>query len=161
LDVRVRRAVEQGMGQGGGVSAMVINSAESLQTAIGNLRELWAQHKFLRVNIKAGKDRSIPQNAITHAWYAQIARELREDDEMGWKCYCKLHHGVPLMRTDDEFRANYDAVIKALTYEQKLVAMRCWPVTSLMTKEQLSKYAEAVRADFLARGVRLEFPEAK
>jgi hypothetical protein len=142
------------------MSAMVINSAESLQTALGNLRDLWNQHKFLRVSVKAGKDRSIPQNAITHAWYAQIARELREDDELGWKCYCKLHHGVPIMRTDDEFRSTYDTVIKPLAYEQKLVAMRCWPVTSLMTKEQLSKYAEAVQADFAQRHVQLEFPVA-
>lgn len=143
------------------MSAIVINSAESLQTALGDLRTLWNQHKFLRVSVKAGKDRSIPQNALTHAWYAQIARELREDDELGWKCYCKLHHGVPIMRADDEFRSTYDAVIKPLAYEQKLVAMRCWPVTSLMTKEQLSKYAQAVQADFMARGVRLEFPEPK
>ncbi|MFC3107419.1 hypothetical protein ACFOFO_05515 [Undibacterium arcticum] len=141
------------------MTALVANSAESLQSAIGELRDLWNQHKFLRISIKAGKDRSIPQNAITHVWYEQIARELREDNALGWKCYCKLHHGVPILRTeDDEFRGTYDAVIKPLSYEQKLIAMRCWPVTSLMTKEQLSKYAEAIQADFVPRGVRLEFP---
>ncbi|MFD2271384.1 hypothetical protein ACFS07_10290 [Undibacterium arcticum] len=133
------------------MTALVANSAESLQSAIGELRDLWNQHKFLRISIKAGKDRSIPQNAITHVWYEQIARELREDNALGWKCYCKLHHGVPILRTeDDEFRGTYDAVIKPLSYEQKLIAMRCWPVTSLMTKEQLSKYAEAIQADFCA-----------
>lgn len=144
------------------MSAIVINSSDSLQRAIGDLRDLWNRHKFLRVSVKAGKDRSIPQNAITHVWYEQIARELREDDALGWKCYCKLHHGVPILRAeDDEFRTTYDSVIKPLTYEQKLMAMRCWPVTSIMTKEQLSKYAEAVQADFSKRGVVLEFPEAK
>lgn len=143
------------------MSAIVINSSDSLQRAIGDLRDLWNRHKFLRVSVKAGKDRSIPQNAITHVWYSQMARELREDDETGWKCYCKLHHGVPILRAeDDEFRSTYDSVIKPLSYEQKLMAMRCWPVTSLMTKEQLSKYAEAVQADFAQRGVWLEFPEA-
>lgn len=142
------------------MSAMVINSSDSLQRAIGDLRDLWNRHKFLRLSVKAGKDRSIPQNAITHVWYEQLARELREDDALGWKCYCKLHHGVPILRAEDEeFRANYDAVIKPLGYEQKLIAMRCWPVTSIMTKEQLSKYAEAVQADFSKRGVVLEFPE--
>lgn len=140
------------------MSAFVINSAESLQRALGDLRDMFMQHKFLRLSVKAGKDRSMPQNAITHAWYSQIARELREDDETGWKSYCKLHHGVPIMRTDDEFRGSYDAVIKPLSYEQKLIAMKCWPVTSLMTKEQLSRYAEAVQLDFRARGVLLEFP---
>lgn len=142
------------------MSAIVINSAESLQRAIGDLRDLWTKHKFLRLDVKAGKDRSLPQNSLTHAWYAQIARELREDDELGWKCYCKLHHGVPILRAEDEeFRETYDSVIKPLSYEQKLRAMRCWPVTSIMTKEQLSKYAESMQIDFARRGVRLEFPE--
>ncbi|MGE5650929.1 MAG: hypothetical protein ACM34A_12100 [Bacillota bacterium] len=144
------------------MGAIVINSSDSLQRAFGDLRDLWNKHKFLRLNIKAGVDRSLPQNAITHVWYEQIARELREDDALGWKCYCKLHHGVPILRAeDDEFRSTYDSVIKPLTYEQKLLAMRCWPVTSIMTKDQLSKFTEAVQADFAKRGVVLEFPVQK
>lgn len=142
------------------MTTLVANSADSLQSALGELRELWGRHKFLRISVKAGKDRSLPQNALSHAWYAQLARELREDDELGWKCYCKLHHGVPILRAEDaEFREAYDAVIKPLSYEKKLIAMRHWPVTSLMTKEQLSKYAELVQADFRSRGVLLEFPD--
>jgi hypothetical protein len=143
------------------MTTFLVNSAESLQTTLGMFRELYEQHKFLRGSIKTGKDRSVPQNSITHAWYTQIARELREDDESGWKCYCKLHHGVPILRTEDEeFRETYDSAIKGLSYEKKLIVMRCWPVTSIMTKPQLSKYAEAVQADFVVRGVRLEFPVA-
>jgi hypothetical protein len=142
------------------MTAHVINSAESLSRFIGDVRELWAQAKFLRVNVKTGKARSIPQNAISHAWYEQIARELREDDALGWKCYCKLHHGVPILRAEDaEFREAYDSVIRPLSYENKREAMKFWPVTSLMTKEQLSKYAEAVQDDFRRRGVVLEFPK--
>jgi hypothetical protein len=141
------------------MSALVINSDSSLQSAIGFLREQYQRYRFVRVSTKTGQDRSLPQNAITHAWYGQIARELREDDELGWKCYCKLHHGVPIMRAeDDEFRETYDSAIKGLSYEQKLKVMRLLPVTSLMTKEQLSKYAEAMREDFARRGVMLEFP---
>lgn len=141
------------------MSTITINSADGLQSFIGDLRGLWDRYKFLRINIKTGKDRSLPQNAITHVWYGQIARELREDDELGWKAYCKLHHGVPILRAEDEeFRTAYDSTIKPMTYEQKLTVMRFWPVTSIMTKEQLSKYAESVQDDFLRRGVRLEFP---
>jgi len=142
------------------MTAWVINSESSLQSAIGDLREMWNTYKFVKLNAKTGKARSLDQNAISHAWYEQIARELREDDIIGWKCYCKLHHGVPILRAEDEeFREAYDAVIKRLTYEQKLIAMRHWPVTSIMTKQQLSAYLESVQADFKARGVRLEFPE--
>jgi hypothetical protein len=141
------------------MTALIINSQESLQRALGDLREMWNESKFLRLNVKKGKDRSLDQNAISHCWYEQLARELREDDVLGWKCYSKLHLGVPILRAEDEeFRTAYDAVIKGLTYEQKLIAMKHWPVTSVMTIPQLSKYLEAMQAEFLRRGVKLEFP---
>lgn len=143
------------------MSSDIVNSDESLQRHIGNVREQYNVHRYLRISIRTGKDRSLPQNNFTHAWYAQIARELREDDDLGWKAYCKLHHGVPILRSeDDEYREAYDSTIKLMTYEQKLTAMRHWPVTSLMTKKQLSKYAESVQADFQQRGVILAFPES-
>jgi len=141
------------------MTAYTINSDTSLQNFIGEIRETYEKFKFLRANVKTGKDRSLSQNAITHAWYEQLARELREDDAIGWKCYSKLHHGIPILRAEDEeFRDVYDQVIKGLSYEKKLIAMKSWPVTSIMTKEQLSKYAEAMQVDFRARGVLLEFP---
>ena len=142
------------------MTAWTANSESALQSMIGDLRELFAAHKFLKVSAKTGKARSLDQNAISHAWYEQLARELREDDALGWKCYCKLHHGVPILRAEDaEFREFYDQSIKWLTYEKKLAAMKILPVTSLMTQEQLSAYLEAVQADFRAKGVRLEFPK--
>ena len=66
---------------------------------------------------------------------------------------------MPILRAEDsEFRETYDSAIKGLTYEQKLRVMRILPVTSLMTKPQLSKYLEEVQKDFDKRNVRLEFP---
>lgn len=142
------------------MSSMVINSDYTLQFVLGELREMYCTHRYVKVSAKTGKARSLDQNAISHAWYEQLARELREDDALGHKCYCKLHHGVPILRAEDEeFREAYDATIKGMTYEQKLQVMRLLPVTSLMTKEQLSKYLEAMQADFAKRGVSLEFPD--
>lgn len=142
------------------MSAWTINSEPALQSFIGDMRDLFRSHKFVKVSAKVGMARSVDQNAISHAWYEQIARELREDDALGWKSYCKLHHGVPILRAEDEqFRGFYDASIKRMTYEQKLQAMKFVPVTSLMTKPQLSKYLEALQGDFHQRGVLLEFPE--
>ena len=140
----------------------IINSAESLQSAIGNLRDLWTTHRFLRLNVKTGKDRTLDQNAISHTWYEQLSRELREYDALGWKCECKLLHGVPILRAEDAaFRKFYDAAIKSsLSYEEKLEAMKFVPVTSLMTVPQLSRYLETLQAHFAKRGVRLSFPEA-
>lgn len=142
------------------MAELTVNSEIGLQSAIGELREAFRVNRFVRVTIKTGKKRSLSQNDISHAWYEQLARELREDDAEGWKCYCKLHHGVPLLRAEDEdFRATYDKAIRPLGYEQKLAVMKILPVTSLMTKAQLSKYLESVQRDFQARGVWLQFPQ--
>lgn len=143
------------------MAALVINSDDSLQRAFGRLREEYSRFKFLRLNVKTGKDRTLDQNAISHVWYEQLARELPEEDALGWKAFCKLQFGVPLLRSEDaQFREFYDASIKAsLSYEQKLAAMKYLPVTSLMTTALLSKYLETVQAHFLRLGVVLEFPK--
>ena len=143
------------------MSALIVNSTESLQRVLGDIRQMWNKHKFLRLNIKTGKDRSIDQNAISHCWYEQVARELREDSPEGVKCECKLRFGVPILRAADaDFREMYDTAIRGhLSYEQKLKAMRFLPVTSLMTVKQLSQYLEDVQAHYATRGVVLEFPE--
>lgn len=139
----------------------IVNSDESLQRFLGDVRQQYLEHRHLRISIKTGKARTLPQNDITHVWYGQIARELPEDNTLGWRCYCKLHHGVPILRAEDsDFKDMYDAVIKNRTYEEKLHVMKYLPVTSLMSRKQLSVYAEAVQADFYDKGVLLEFPES-
>ena len=136
-----------------------INSDVSLQSAIGALREDYAAHRYLRVTWRTGKNRSLDQNAISHVWYEQLGRELRQESANGWRRYCKLHHGVPILRAEDaDFRGFYDRALKSLDYADKLVAMDYFPVTSLMTKPQLSQYLEAVQSDFIKQGVALTFP---
>jgi hypothetical protein len=144
------------------MAAIVINSNDSLQRFMGELREMFGKHKFLRLNVKTGKDRTLDQNAISHVWYGQLARELPEEDEKRWKATCKLWFGVPILRAeDDDFREFYDRAIKeSLSYEEKLEAMEFVPVTSRMNTAQLSKYLEAMQQHFAKRGVQLEFPEA-
>lgn len=141
------------------MTTITINSETTLQAAIGDLREMWKIKRFLTVKVKAGKGRSLDQNAISHAWYAQVARELREDDERGVKRFCKLHFGVPILRAEDEeFREVYDSTLKAwLTYEQKLQAMDILPVTSSMSTKQLHQYMLDVQDHYRGR-VALEFP---
>jgi len=141
------------------MASLTIYTDEALSRALGDVREAFRLGRYLKLSYTTNKPRSLDQNAISHAWYEQLAAELREDDALGWKCYCKLHHGVPILRAESEdFREAYDAAIKGLTYEQKLKVMRLLPVTSLMSKPQLSAYLEAVQADFGGRGVSLEFP---
>lgn len=141
---------------------MIVNSDTSLQTAIGELREQYRAHRFVQVKIVAGKKRSVEQNAVLHGWFGQVSRELREDDERGVKRFCKLHFGVPILRAEDiEFREAYDAVVRPLTYANKLVAMDILPVTSAMTTKQLDKCMTDIQDHFAALGVALEYPRER
>lgn len=141
------------------MNPLIVNSENSLQDSLGIIRELYQRNRYLKITIKIGKSRSEQQNDISHVWYDQLSRELREDNALGWKAYCKLTIGVPILRAEEEeFRANYDASVRHLTYEQKLKAMHFIPVTSLMTKAQLSQYLETMQSIFLDHGVKLEFP---
>ncbi|MDQ3159445.1 MAG: hypothetical protein M3Q51_00290 [Pseudomonadota bacterium] len=133
-------------------------SEHDFQVCIGGLRELFRTGKVKKVKAIGGK-RSLNQNDISHVWYQQMAREDRQDDYAGHRRYCKLHHGVPIMREDSDFKASYDLVIKHQPYAVRLQAMDHWPVTSLMNKEQMTRFLEAVRDDYKQqRDVTLEFP---
>jgi hypothetical protein len=100
------------------------------------------------------------QNRLSHAWYYELEKELKENTATGYKCFCKLHFGVPILRTeDDDFRSVYDKAIKSLSYEQKIEIMKILPVTSLMNTKQLSEYLEAMKAHYLQNnGYELKFP---
>lgn len=138
---------------------LIINSDESLQRAIGDLREQFRTRKYLTVDVMHGKKRSLSQNDISHAWYQQVANELREDTPLGVKCFCKLHFGIPILRAEsDDFREKYDRAVKPMDYPDKLTLMEWFPVTSLMTTPQMSQYLEKVQDHYRGRFA-LEFPE--
>jgi len=137
----------------------IANSETALHKMLGDMRELWQQHKYLRVSAKAGSARSLPQNAIQHVWYTQMAMEDRQEDVRGHIRYCKWTHGVPILCADDpEYRAMCRRLLGPLDYECRLEAMDHFPVTRLMTKAQETSYLEAVQRDYGRRGVLLEFP---
>jgi hypothetical protein len=116
------------------------------------------------VNVKKGKDRTIEQNKLQRLWMNEIAEQLGDDSPEGYRAYCKLHFGVPIMREEEEFCAAYDKHIRPLPYETKLAFMAVpldFPVTRLMTTKQKTAYLDAVHNEFTARGVRLTDPEQK
>lgn len=115
--------------------------------------------KYVLTLKKWQKKRTLDQNGQSHVWYEQLAKELPEDNAIGWKRYCKLHFGVTILRAvDSEFRDLYDrCILKNLTYEQKLQAMDILPVTSRMKTESFNQYFEAMQNYFRPLGVNLEF----
>ena len=79
--------------------------------------------------------------------------------------YCKLHHGVPILRNEnDAFKQAYDQVIRPLSYEDKLKTMMVpldMPVTRIMTTDQKTRYLDAIAQGFLEQGVALTEPEGR
>jgi hypothetical protein len=108
---------------------------------------------------EASKDRSIQQNSISHAWYAQAAREGQEYDAGEIKRLCKWHYGIPLLREDEDFNEWCANVLDGMDYEKKVAAMEYITVTSEMTTKQFSAYLEAVQRHFAMKGIELKFPE--
>ena len=141
------------------MTTAIVTTQAKLSAVIGEVRDAFKATGWLRVSWRHEKDRTLQQNALSHAWYEQIAAELREDTAANIKAECKLRYGVTILRAEDaEFRAMYDGALKAMTYEQKLAVMHYLPITSIMTTTQLSQYLEAVRKAYDGR-VRLEFPD--
>lgn len=88
--------------------------------------------------------RSLDQNALINAAYADIAKQSGEG-VVATRRRCKLHYGVPILRAhDEEFRGIYDRVVRSHAYEDKLEIMDYLPVTSRMKKPQATEYIETL-----------------
>ncbi len=135
----------------------IINSQADLDAFV-----LLAGHlaKPFTVEWQLGRDRSHEQNRLQFLW-AREAAEQRGDmtaDEV--RCEWKLIHGVPILREESaEFREIYDAAIKPLPYQQKLIAMRFIPVTSEMKVPQMVRYLDTIQRECAEQGVRLTDPD--
>lgn len=107
--------------------------------------------------------RTLDQNALQHKWHQEAAHQLKDASAEDYRAYCKLHFGVPILRAEsEEFRAQYDKVIRSLPYELKLELMKApidFPVTRLMTVKQQSEFLDAVQRHYMSHGVILTMPE--
>ena len=136
-----------------------IRTASELNQAVIFLQN---QSKFpLQLTLKPGKEpRSSQQNRLAFQWYKDAA-EQGDHTAAEYRCLCKLHFGIPIMRTDDDFRAKYDRVVKPMPYETKLALMDepfNFPVTSLMSVKQFTQYLDRMWHHFTGKGFQLTDP---
>jgi hypothetical protein len=141
---------------------VIINSLPSLGTAIRELTQAFKEHKWLTLSWKAGKDRTLNQNALWFGMYQRIASMTEIGDTMDARRYCKLHVGVRiLLRDNDDYRDQWSRLFRAMSYEEKIQLMGDHPllgpdglpVTSLFDRKQGIEYTERVAAEFTQRGV--------
>lgn len=107
----------------------------------------------LTVTIKPGEEsRSIKQNRLAFQWFKDASTQGDQTSEQ-YRAESKLRFGVPILRRDDEdFKAKYDQAIKPLDYENKLICMEFFPVSSLMTTKQMTEFLNAVLSHFVGMG---------
>jgi hypothetical protein len=114
------------------------------------------------VTIKAGEPkRTEKQNRLLYQWYMDIERQGDQTAPEA-RAECKLTIGVPILRAgNDDFRLQYDELIRPLEYIDKLALMLepiCLPVTSLMTVKMKTQYLDQIWQKYTGQGYQLTDP---
>lgn len=131
-----------------------VNSEFTLSNCQNWLAEKLKQHGQMTVTLKPGKDRSLDQNDMCFELYTRIGKTLYGGDTEHARRECKLHIGVPILRSEDEaFRESYDRVLKPLSYADKLELMQWFPVSSLMSVKQCQQFIDRIMDVYAQKGV--------
>lgn len=143
------------------MSTHVLRSAEDIPK-LG--QRLALRTKFpLTVTVTQGATQGKKQNRLAQRWYTDIARQLGDQTHEEVRAECKLDHGVPIMRAENEaFRQSWDAAMGHLTREQKLLAIEKLdiPVTRLMLAKQMTAYMNEMTRFWSRQHIHLTDPEA-
>ena len=126
----------------------LINSEDRLSTCITDLRQNFDEHKYMRVNVRLGRDRTVDQNALSFAMYRELAKQDAQGEEDYYRSTCKLTIGIPILARNPKV-AEKLSMLKSysMTYEDKLNLMLYpfdFPVTRLMTREEFSEYIDRI-----------------
>lgn len=139
----------------------VIREASDIE---GLSRFIAARGKFpMTITITQGAPRTDLQNRLAQRWFTDIARQLGDSSHEDIRAFCKLTIGIPILRAENEaFKAQYDRVLKHLSYEEKLEAIRVFdfPVTRLMQTKQMTQFMDEMQRYWGGKAVKLTDPEA-
>ena len=113
-------------------------------------------------SLSKGAPRSLKQNRLQRLWMNE-AEEQGDHSAEEYRAFCKLHFGVPILRAaHEDFREQYDRVVRPLEYEMKLLLMQVpidFPVTRLMTVPEKRQYLDDVYQHFTGLGMGLTEPD--
>ena len=126
------------------------------------LKFINAQALPFTATLTKGKHRTDRQNRLGRQWINEIAAQMPENSAEYWRGHCKLHHGVPILRNENEqFCEVYDRLIRPLDYERKIEMMMVpsdVAVTRIMTTKQKTAYLDAIYKQFTSLGIILTDP---
>jgi len=133
----------------------IINSEQSLDAYIEHIKSQYDNHKYLKVVVSTGKQRSITQNAALHKYFTLLADELnaggfdmrkmlKQDIDIPWTMESvKDHLWRPLQEvivkeksTAKVERADYSKIYDVLSrhLSQKLGVFVPWPSVEVMNE---------------------------
>lgn len=139
-----------------------LHTAAKLPKVITDAIQLWGDVEI--VVRKRQVKRSTDQNKLQRKWLLEAEAQGDQTAEE-YRGYCKLHFAVPMLRWElPEFKEKYDRIVKPLPYESKLELMQeplDFPCTRLMTKDQKSRYLDAIYQHFTGLGMHLTDPGLK
>lgn len=141
----------------------VINSKEAITSVVASLHEL-PEEPLHEVIVQPWKPpASDNQNRTIYMLYGDLAKHKREDDEKGWRLFCKYTFGVPILLKDEQHQEFFQELLDRLPlphgYEKRIAAMEYVEVTALMGREQKTEYINAIYKHF--HDVPLTVPKKK
>lgn len=124
-----------------------VNSKESLQGAIDQITQEFAEHKYGVVTCYFGK-RTLPQNSLKSIWYGEIAKRRGDVTAKEVERECKLTYGIPILRRQEMHNWVYEKSLDLLDYERKLKIMDSFSVTSIMSVKELTEYMNEMKQQY-------------
>jgi len=134
----------------------VINGRDAITRVIAACKKIPIDDPLHEVIIREweppGSDIQI--NAV-YMLYRQIAKRNPEDDEHGWRRYCKYHIGVPILLSDKSkteiVRSRKELLSELLShyplpagYERRVALMDFVDVVSVMSRDQRRRYIDGI-----------------
>lgn len=143
------------------MTSRIVKTKCDLELLIKFLKE---QPLPFTITVAKGRQRTTQQNKLQRLLINEIAEQAEGQTQEEIRGFCKLHLGIPILRAENEaFRLKYDAIIKPLTYEQKLAVMMeplDFPVTRIMDSSQKTRYIDCIYNFFCEKGMVLTVPKA-
>lgn len=125
----------------------VINNQESLESYIKYLRAQYDEHKYLRIDIKTGKQRTNLQNASLHKFCSDVARDLNEE---GITFNMFFKDGIEVPWTMEIVKDNvWRPVQKTITKETS---------TTKPTRKEYNEIYELINRKLTSWGLFVEWP---
>lgn len=141
---------------------LVVNSAPALSEAVGTLQAQFRDHRYLVLNIRPGRDRSLEQNRLWRRMYDRIALVTGQGTADDAWAYCKLMLGTSILRRDDDqFEKGWQRYFAMRSFEEQLFLMGSnplfgpdgFPVTRLFSTKQGAEYTNAIADHYAPQGV--------